>query len=64
MTHVLELTLHAAAQVLEAGLSSRRWTLRWLAVLCVGGAALLGGTGGGWLGLLAILTLLVSLKVR
>lgn len=64
MTHVLELTVHAAAQVLEAGLYSRRWTLRWLAVLCAGGAALLGGTGGVWLGVLATLVLLVSLKVR
>ncbi len=61
---MLELTVNAAGQVLEAGPFPARWTLRWLAVLCAGGAALLGGTGGVWLGLLAILTLLVSLKVR
>ena len=60
MTTMLELTVNAAGQVLDAGPFSTRWTLRWLAVLCAAGAALLGS---GWLGGLAAGALL-SLKIR
>jgi hypothetical protein len=31
---MLEFTVNAAGQGLEAGPCSTRWTLRWLAVLC------------------------------
>ena len=50
---MLELTVNVAGQVLEAGPFSKRWTLRWLAVLCAAGAGLLGGVTGAGLGGLA-----------